>query len=125
MKNYKNKSIWLYDAIYKQNILFLFGDFEDSVKYAKEQSRIILKTKSKVLFSGRTWEVDSYGIVIWCEKEPTKHGWEAVLAHEILHAALYTMNNKGIEINANNSEPITYYVEFLTRKVYELLRKKK
>ena len=123
MKKYKNKSIWFYDEVYKENILFLFGDFDDSIKYAKEQSDIILTTESRILCAGRTWDVKNYGIVIWCAKEPVCPKYKAVLAHEILHGALYTMENKGVIINADNSEPITYYVEFLTRKVYELLRK--
>ena len=39
------------------------------------------------------------------------------IVHEICHTAIYILNDRGVKLDPNNDEPITYLVEHITNKI--------
>ncbi len=79
------------------------------------------RRKSKVKdnnFVGYTIDSDE-GILMYL---PESYN-EFVLAHECIHASWYILDNRGIELDWDNHESLTYLVEYLMKlikkEVYE------
>lgn len=49
-----------------------------------------------------------------------KHG---VITHEAIHIAHFIADNRGIQANFNNDEPITYLAEWITDETYKFINK--
>lgn len=49
--------------------------------------------------------------------------FHGTIAHEALHACSFLLRQRGIEIDASNDEPQAYLIEWITDKVYEVLKK--
>lgn len=113
----KLTSVWFYDEMYKQNLLFLIGLPDEAVKYIKKQYNIDIEFSG--FEAGKCFDIKHYGLIIWLESfigKPKEYG---VLLHEIFHAALFTMDNIKQEVTAEN-EVVAYYGEYLMRKFLEL-----
>jgi hypothetical protein len=55
----------------------------------------------------------SVGYLIWTRKKSDRIS----LVHEMIHAALWALEARGVTIDGKNSEPLTYLVDWLHRKV--------
>lgn len=122
------KSRCIYDEIYKANFVFLLNINKDSevedilkTKYS-EVFKIYEKEKLKNVFSisdcsGRCIKFQDKNIyVIIIRKLNNKARFNAVLAHECLHATNFVLGEAGVEFIDNGAnEPFTYYLEYLIR----------
>lgn len=111
------KSIYFYDEVYAQNILFCVGTQEATKKYIKKCYDLDLDFKGDE--GGKCFGVRGYGIIIWMpmfKKDPIYLG---ILAHEILHAVLFIFDIAGVKVDADNSEPTAYLMESYTRRFLE------
>lgn len=69
--------------------------------------------------------------IIWIEKYPRSIEDKAILVHEIMHAVFSILSYKNIrpiqndvgEFMPTSEEPYAYLMEFLYRKIFELLKK--
>lgn len=116
----KLKAIWFYDEVYKSNILFVIGPQAEASEYAKKQYNINLEFVGTE--GGRTFEVPSFGVIIWMPHFKRTSKDFGVLTHEIIHASLYTMDGK-LNIDAENCEPFNYHCEWMMRKFLQLYKK--
>jgi hypothetical protein len=118
----KLKTVWFYESVYRQNILFIIGGTGKEVtEYCKKQVDVDLPKWHEC--GGRTYDVNNYGIIIYLQKfdrTPLRYG---CLVHEIGHAADYILDKAGWIYLPGNNEPFTYLCEFLTRKFLELYNK--
>ena len=53
---------------------------------------------------------------------PYKQITHGVIAHECLHVANYIANYKGIKLDPNNDEPMTYLIGWITDQIYKFLK---
>lgn len=111
------KPKYYYDHTWRENYYFCIGWAEpDFIKYIKQQFGYTVTT-DKANGKCIEWFHDNgaSGYVIWTRFKSGKKLYPA-LAHECAHAALFSLTNRGVKLDANNSEPITYLIEALIKQ---------
>lgn len=109
--------IYYYDECFLCNFYFCIGwKEEDFTRYMKEyfnhDVKNISNARGKCFF---TETKNSKTTIIWTRHKRGKDFYET-LAHECIHAAIESLENKDIFINHDNDEILTYLVGCLMRK---------
>lgn len=118
MKKLKNdmKPKFHYDNCWRANFWFCLGWNQDAFAfYIKKQFDHEISTKP---VNGKTIEFFDKGnhiCVVWTRKKRDIPS----LVHECLHAAIFTLDMRGVKFDVDNHEPLTYLVESLVRKALE------
>jgi hypothetical protein len=67
-------------------------------------------------------DVPTKNFCIWMPEVPNGIVGVGELVHEITHMAMIIAEDRGIVIDCDNSEPITYMVQHMTEKILKLLK---
>ncbi len=81
----------------------------------------IVSTELKInkLCSGRTIMFSTGQVLLWLKEKPTTVDGLAILSHEIFHCAFFILNRIGIEYSSESDEAYAYFIQHLTKKIYE------
>ena len=104
------KPMWNYCELYKMNFYFHLEWKEDEmIKYTAEHydHKTEFNCAGKCMFIVKKSGVT--GIVIWIKSKKDI----AALAHECVHAANWTLEDRGIDIRDSQAETIAFLVEYL------------
>lgn len=118
-----NKVIKISENIYEYDLHVCIGDYEWWLEYLRKHHGYVHRDQSS--YGGETILMSnsdgSYVLSIWMpDMEFTSKDY-GTLAHELLHAAFFVMKEIGIQIDADNAEPLNYYFGYLmTETVYRL-----
>ena len=95
------------------NYYFFIGWKEsDFLKYARKNYNYERDSLGDGLCIEVVHSGNCYGYAVW-----TRKGADiATLAHEIIHAANFALERRGIDIRDSDGETLAYYVEYLMRK---------
>ena len=117
----KYQVVHIFDEVYRTNIYYLpksnclvLSDFTKRQFGAEEEE--------KSGYDGRTLGYRKDGVVSYViamaetNKTPKRL---SQLAHECLHASLYILEDHGVQYDGDNSEQLTYHVQWLFRKCLE------
>jgi hypothetical protein len=111
--------VWKLPAnIYSRYVFFLYGDSKDIHRYLVKRG---LDPSHSDTFSGRFWchEIDGrthYFITIAKDRDLTKAGLVANLAHECDHCANTILHNCGVQWNQQNDEAHAYLIDALVEQ---------
>lgn len=62
--------------------------------------------------SGTTWIKAGKSPIIWFEKKDL-----SVIAHEVIHASWFILDEAGVKIDADNHEALTYLVGYIIKNL--------
>lgn len=102
-----------FNEIHGQNYyFFLEWDLSDVNKYLLKKYKTVIDDATA---HGKCIELsldDEDVIIIWTEKE----SGDDTLVHECVHAAYFTLNDRGISMSSDQAENTAYLVETIFRK---------
>jgi hypothetical protein len=111
------KILELFNETWQQNIWYSCCSWDD---YAEEVKNIFeIKLEVKESGAGYYRAFNSNGnIILWIWIKP---GEEIRIAHEAIHVAIYSLDDRGIDVNNNddNGEVLCYYVDWILKKIKE------
>lgn len=122
METSKMQPGWIYDDVYGMNFYFHIGwSIEDMDHYSRHTYGHETDWQDsdgrclRVVFQ----ENGAIGNVIWIRKSDDY----ATLAHECVHAARNTFDDRNIDIRDSDTETFAYYVEFLMNAALNKINK--
>lgn len=127
------KSIIIPIEIYKANLMVIYDcsshEFADKVnKYDKEENLEWMRRPNNS--DGAYIHANEYPYrFVWVEKINHEPYWLGVLAHELTHASIRILNDKGVPVvpssYTNEDESLSYLMDYLIKKTMEGYKKKK
>lgn len=112
------KIFFIFEPFYRTNYYFILADsWKEARKFIEKFFKIDLKPRRDGDKNGYfiALNQDGHDIgVIWARKNDHIN-----LAHEILHAVFWTMDNVGMELCAESEEAFAYLHTFLMRAILE------
>ena len=105
------KPTWYFSPTYRQNYYFFIAwKYQDFVKYMKKNYDYDQQENTQIP-SGTCKEIfnDKGSIyLIWCELHPKTPFGISILSHECIHAAMFTLGLRGINVTTQDHEVLTY-----------------
>ena len=120
-----------YDEVYRARISVVVGSNKECVSYVKKRYFTDIELDKFNHSAGKAIEIldaddNPFAYVIWVRDYIRNDPYSiAIVMHEIQHVLLWVFETRHIKIKSNNPEPVTYYMEYLTREVFTILKKSK
>lgn len=124
MKHFK-----IYEPTYHTNIILVVDcTHEQFLQYLNKKQNFDVSAEPNNSLGGQTIKgvTDSGSImfVIWIRYMPNTPYYLGSLMHEVIHVGIKNMEDLGIPISDNVSEPFTYFCEWLFTECCEKLKLK-
>jgi len=109
-----NSPGWFYCKLWRVNFYFFIGWSEKKFSnYCKKHYSYINYDLESA--NGKCLQLNNGNCVIWTRyKNRSKIGSD--LVHEVIHAALFTLSKRGVQVSGTNAEPLTYLVDLILKK---------
>lgn len=123
----KEKNSYLIDlAIFKRNLLVIFGDKEQLIK---EVRKYHTEEELEGVLEGFTFKEDGKTVYdakfntffIWMPEKPKTAQEAGTLAHEVFHATCAMLENIGMSLSDDSEEAYAYTIGFITEKLNEAM----
>jgi len=117
MKKVKRKFIHYFDECWEVNFYFCFG-------WTIEEFALFIKKKTGngsnlSDCAGQCVYNSEVGTFIFIKEKCRTIKFYSSLVHEITHAAVYNLTDKGVKIEYGNDEPLAYLTGCLMKKALE------
>ncbi|KAA6329913.1 hypothetical protein EZS27_021330 [termite gut metagenome] len=95
--------------LYKELVRFhLLKNEINNIKNASFKNR-------SIMFSGGQ-------TLLYMEKQPATLNDLAILQHEIFHCVCFILDRAGVKYSKKSDEVFAYFIQFITRKIYERIK---
>lgn len=109
-----------YDEVFKVEVTFLNGHKPEDVNKWFEKNNIEKDDDIDIVYdNGGLWKTEGHGLILWVKEFADYY----VITHEAVHLVYEIMNNKGIPINRENDEVVSYMVEYWVRTLWRHVSK--
>jgi UDP-galactopyranose mutase len=102
-------------------VVILTNDKEQLQKYIPEFNDIEPYAHTYLI----NWKGEQGFVIVLNFDNSYRKIHNGTIIHEVIHATHFIAQERGIEANFINDEPITYLAEFIADQVYKLMKKNK
>lgn len=111
------KPNWWFDEMFKENYYFFIGWKPKAIEAYLKKNYKLERDFSRC--DGRTMELtdhDGWSAQLIWTRYRSGPKFIPALAHECVHAAMHILDRRGVKLDVDNHEALSYMVEILMRK---------
>jgi len=113
-------------VIYPYKIVFIFDETDEQVeRLLKRYNLSTAEFLEKTFKLGRCTKFTNNMIVVRIRKLPKNPEYKSVLSHEVFHVVTFIMDGIGASHSDSSEECYAYLTDYITKKVYERIDKRK